>query len=157
MTHRFEIRESNAVSLARPFFLVIVDYDSQRFTLEGPIFDLEPWDKEVIRIRRAGREVWSFPTEMRNVKNATDVLKAKGFDEWPVGSIVDMPADTFSNLAHNVASHGQTAPNTSVQAADNKSVSSNVQPDASNNAAQRKSVVRRRNKYQGRSAVAAGT
>lgn len=155
MTHRFEIRESNAVPLARPFFLVIVDYDSQRFTLEGPIFDLEPWDKEVMRIRRAGREVWSFPTEMRDVKNATDVLKSKGFDEWPIGSIVDMPADTFQNLALGVSSH--IAPNVPVPAADNKSVSRNVQPDASKTAAHRKSVVRRRNKYQGRSAVAAGT
>lgn len=154
MTHRFEIRESDSVPLARPFFLVIVDYDSQRFTLEGPIFDLGPWDNEVIRIRRAGRDVWSFPTEMRDVKTATDMLKSKGFDEWPVGSIVDMPADAFSNLALGVSSPGLAA---SSQATEDTPLSRNRQPDRSKSAASRKSVVRRRLKFSGRSAVAAGT
>lgn len=151
MTHRFEIRESDSVPLARPFFLVIVDYDSQRFTLEGPIFDLGPWDNEVIRIRRAGRDVWSFPTEMRDVKTATDILKSKGFDEWPVGSIVDMPADAFSNLALGVSSPVRA------QTTEEMPLSRDRQPDKARSAASRKSVVRRRFKIHGRSALAAGT
>lgn len=91
MMHSFENSRAGSASLAPPFFLVIVDYNTQRFTLEGPIFDLEPWDKEVIGIRRAGRDVWSFPTEIDAVKETIDMFRSAGLDEWPARSIVDMP------------------------------------------------------------------
>jgi hypothetical protein len=97
MMHRLDDRTSNSAPLALPVSLVVVDYDTQRFTLEGPIFDIEPWDKEVGRMRRSGRDVRAIPTDMRAVKETTDVLEAKGFDEWPAHSIVDMPQAASTN------------------------------------------------------------
>jgi hypothetical protein len=93
VTHSFDYPTSNRAPLALPVFLVIVDYDTRRFALEGPIFDIEPWEREVGRICKAGRDVRAFPTEMRAIKETTDWFIPSHFDEWPARSIVDIPLD----------------------------------------------------------------
>ncbi|MGO8920654.1 MAG: hypothetical protein ACLQJR_32575, partial [Stellaceae bacterium] len=40
-----------------PFLLCIVDQDTRRFTIEGPMTDAEAWIREVMAARRADRDV----------------------------------------------------------------------------------------------------
>jgi hypothetical protein len=40
-----------------PFLLCIIDYDNNRFTIEGPMTDAEGWIREVVAARRAGRDI----------------------------------------------------------------------------------------------------
>lgn len=81
-------------TLAPVLPLIIVDYDSRRYSVERFVRDLTPWDKEVSRIRRAGRDVWLIPTELHGSESLTKLLCGAGFAEWPSKSIVDPAIET---------------------------------------------------------------
>lgn len=83
---------AHRAALAPPFFLIIVDYDTRRFVCEGPTNDIEPWDNEVVRIRRAGRDVNLFPMELSALRRASEWFRGSGLEEWPSRSIVEIPS-----------------------------------------------------------------
>jgi hypothetical protein len=43
--------------MARPFYLVVVDRDKSRFSVQGPMVDDTGWDKAVVRAQEQGRRV----------------------------------------------------------------------------------------------------
>jgi hypothetical protein len=90
MTHGFENTDRDHASPAPPFCVVVVDYDTKRYAFEGPVTDLVPWEAEVDRIRRSGRDVSLFPTEIHMAKKATAEFRTAGFEEWPCRSIIDL-------------------------------------------------------------------
>lgn len=96
---RIESVDFETPALAPPFFLVVVDYDTQRFALAGPVSEIVTWEQEVTRIRRAGRDVWLMPVDLDAIKPLTDRLRNSGCEEWPSHSIVDLPPEAFPNRA----------------------------------------------------------
>jgi hypothetical protein len=104
MAHKSAAGETIDKALARGFFLLVVDCDTKRFTLDGPIFDREPWDREIKRICRSGREVFLYSAEKQAVLRVMAVFKSQDFDEWPMGSIVDLPVTDRARRAIGSAS-----------------------------------------------------
>lgn len=98
MTHSFETFER--ASLAPPFFLVVIDFDTKRYALEGPVSDPSPWEAEVVRIRRSGRDVSLIQAEVQTVKATTAQFRNSGFDEWPFRSIVDLMQELLDKARH---------------------------------------------------------
>lgn len=88
---KLEIKPFESASLAPPFFLLVIDYDTRRFALEGPVDEIVSWQGEVTRIRRSGRDVWFVPVELADVRQMTAKLMDIGCEEWPAHSIVDPP------------------------------------------------------------------
>jgi hypothetical protein len=42
------------------FFLIVVDHDKNEFTVEGPMFDDQPWNRAVMSAQNQGRNVRCF-------------------------------------------------------------------------------------------------
>jgi hypothetical protein len=77
-----------------PFLLVIVDRDTGRFTIEGPLTDAEGWMKEIAAARRAGRRItyrMAYDAVEAAVKSR---VQAWAGTQWPPGSII-APAGDF--------------------------------------------------------------
>jgi hypothetical protein len=74
---------------AAPLSLAIVDHDTKRFTIEGPIDCEEPWVSEIRRAQRAGRNIKFSIAD--NVKIRRDIINkhnAGDYDYWPPNSII---------------------------------------------------------------------
>jgi hypothetical protein len=83
---RAPIRRRRPASVA--FLLCIADHDTGRFTIEGPMSDAEPWIREIIGARRAGREITCHVLS-GSPEEARDAWLARhGGSPWPSGSIV---------------------------------------------------------------------
>jgi hypothetical protein len=84
-------------------FLVVVDFDSKRFALEGPVLEIAQWGAETARIQRSGRNVWCTAVELGAAKSSTDRLQDAGFEQWPSRTIVDLPPDDWASIAGDAA------------------------------------------------------
>lgn len=73
---------------SKELYLVIVDHDTKRFTIEGPTRDDLSWVVEVDHARRAGRRIaWSRVDD--DLGHAAAVKMGLGdYEFWPSGSIV---------------------------------------------------------------------
>lgn len=91
MTYGFDFDPERA-SPAPTFFLVVIDCDTERFTLEGPSVNWAAWEAELRRVCNAGRDIRSFAVEAQAIEAMTGWLKGAGYDEWPARSIVDLPS-----------------------------------------------------------------
>jgi|HubBroStandDraft_1064217.scaffolds.fasta_scaffold00009_82 hypothetical protein len=70
------------------FLLVILDHDTGRFTLEGPMTDDGPWVNEIVFARRAGRRISCFPIPASRDPDEAAARHVEGCIKWPSGSIV---------------------------------------------------------------------
>lgn len=83
---RAPVRRRRAASAS--FLLCIVDHDTGRFTIEGPMSDAEPWIREIIGARRAGREITCHVLN-GSPEQATEAWRGNhGGTLWPSGSII---------------------------------------------------------------------
>jgi hypothetical protein len=74
--------------LVEPFLLCIIDFDHNRFTIEGPMTDAEGWIREVVAARRAGRDIVCQVVAGAPDEAAEACVHANGGTRWPSGSIV---------------------------------------------------------------------
>lgn len=44
----------------REFVLIVVDLETEEFTVEGPLSDDRPWNKAVVKAQEAGRSIRCF-------------------------------------------------------------------------------------------------
>ena len=70
------------------FLLVIIDHETGRFTLEGPMIDDLPWVYEIVRARRAGRHISCIPIPAAPDPDGAAARLAGTCKQWPSGSIV---------------------------------------------------------------------
>ena len=89
--NRLDSNELKGAVLAHPLFLLIVDSDTRRFSLEGPVPDATAWEVEAKRIRRNRRDVQCLHADEDCVLTTIERLRCNHFDEWPPKSIVDPP------------------------------------------------------------------
>jgi hypothetical protein len=73
---------------ATTFLLCIADHDTGRFTIEGPMSDAEPWIREIIGARRAGREITCHVLSGTPGEAMEGWLGSHGGTPWPPGSII---------------------------------------------------------------------
>ena len=77
-----------------PFLLAIVDRDTRRVTIEGPMTDDWPWRQEIVRAQQAGRQISCRILVSEPNKIPPIWEEACGCMVWPPGSIIsltDMP------------------------------------------------------------------
>lgn len=72
-----------------PQFVVIVDHEYGRFTVEGPVGDFLPWVRAVEGARSAGRQVDFSIVSHRRSKPIFDWANEIGYELWPPGTIID--------------------------------------------------------------------
>jgi hypothetical protein len=81
--------------MARPsntaFLLIILDHDTGRFTMEGPMTDDGPWVNEIVFARRAGRRISCISIPASANPDGVAEPHVRGCTRWPSGSIV-LPA-----------------------------------------------------------------
>lgn len=41
----------------KPFVLIVADHDKKEFCIEGPMTNDDPWNEQVVKAQRSGREV----------------------------------------------------------------------------------------------------
>jgi hypothetical protein len=70
------------------FLLVIIDHETGRFTLEGPMIDDLPWVDEIVFARRAGRQISCVPIPAAPDPDGAAARLAEECKRWPSGSIV---------------------------------------------------------------------
>lgn len=75
-----------------PFLLAVVDHDTERCTIEGPMLDDRPWVAEILRAQRAGRHITCCVMTGTAAEAMAVGQHAYGCAIWPPGSIV-MPTD----------------------------------------------------------------
>jgi hypothetical protein len=74
---------------AAPLFLAIVDHDTRRFTVEGPVVNDEAWVIEIARAQKAGRRITFSLTEETAFEDAVALWgNIVGYERWPSRSIV---------------------------------------------------------------------
>jgi hypothetical protein len=72
----------------QPFMLIIVDHDTNRFTIEGPMIDAEGWTREIIAARKSGRQI-TCRVLCDTVEGALTICEqTRSGTHWPSGSIV---------------------------------------------------------------------
>lgn len=71
-----------------PFLLVVVDHETERFTIEGPMRDDRPWVEEILRARKAGRDITCFILAGADEDPESLWRQAYGCTRWPEGSII---------------------------------------------------------------------
>jgi hypothetical protein len=71
-------------------YLFVVDCETQRFTIEGPlaIECIDAWYHEVDRASNAGRCVFCVPIAEAHFGEILEVGRALGYDHWPPLTIV---------------------------------------------------------------------
>jgi len=77
-----------AKALDVAFLLVIIDHETGRFTLEGPMIDDLPWVYEIVCARRAGRRISCIPLPAAPDPDGAAARLAEECKQWPSGSIV---------------------------------------------------------------------
>jgi hypothetical protein len=70
------------------FLLAVVDHDTERFTIEGPMSDDRPWVSEILRAQRAGRRITCCVVNGTAAEAIAVWQQAYGCAIWPSGSIV---------------------------------------------------------------------
>jgi hypothetical protein len=75
----------------KPFHLVIVDHDNDRYTLEGPMTDAEAWIREVVAARKAGRLITCRVLVMGAEEIEAWAAQREDGTRWPSGFIVAPP------------------------------------------------------------------
>jgi hypothetical protein len=70
------------------FLLAVVDHDTERFTIEGPMSDDRPWVGEIVRARRAGRHITCCVMNCSAEEAIAVWQQAYGYAIWPPGLIV---------------------------------------------------------------------
>jgi hypothetical protein len=74
---------------AAPLLLTIVDHDTRRFTVEGPVFCDEPWVTEIFRAQKAGRKIEFLLAGINQIDGRNSTWDyATHYDEWPPRSII---------------------------------------------------------------------
>jgi hypothetical protein len=74
---------------AAPFFLQIVDHDTKRFTIEGPVESENAWMIEISRAQKAGRKLGCSRIEEEELGRLLDSREPKpGYEYWPPQSII---------------------------------------------------------------------
>ncbi len=86
-THSIRARTRRTVAAA-PFLLAVVDHDTERFTVEGPMVDDRPWVDEIIRAQKAGRQITCCVMNGTVEEVAAVWEQAYGCNIWPQGSII---------------------------------------------------------------------
>ena len=71
-----------------PFLLVVVDHDTGRFTIEGPMRDDQPWVEEILRARKAERDITCFIVTGADEDPESTWRQAYGCTRWPEGMLV---------------------------------------------------------------------
>jgi hypothetical protein len=89
-----KFNENTASSPPRtPFLLTVIDHDTARFTIEGPMTELQPWTQEIDRACKAGRRI-SYRIFRVVPTEATSALEeAYGCTIWPPGTIISPSGD----------------------------------------------------------------
>ncbi len=70
------------------FLLMIIDHETGRFTLEGPMTNDLPWVHEIAQARRAGRHISCVPLPMAPDPEGVAARLTEACKRWPAGSIV---------------------------------------------------------------------
>lgn len=70
------------------FLLVVLDEDTDRFAVEGPMADDQPWVSEILRAQRAGRRITCWAVDAGSQLNSPEAARLSGLTRWPQGSIV---------------------------------------------------------------------
>jgi hypothetical protein len=70
------------------FLLMIIDHETARFTLEGPMTNDLPWVHEVALARRAGRHISCVPLALAPDPEGVAARLTEACKRWPSGSIV---------------------------------------------------------------------
>jgi len=74
---------------ARTFVLIVVDRDTDEFTVEGPMSDDRPWNKAVVDAQKAGRNIRCFSMgDMKPDAAAAEWRTTHGGRRVAAGSIV---------------------------------------------------------------------
>jgi hypothetical protein len=74
---------------AVPLLLTIVDHDTRRFSVEGPVLCDEPWVTEVSRAQKAGRKIEFLLVGIDQIDGRGSTWdNAIDYDEWPPRSII---------------------------------------------------------------------
>ena len=71
-----------------PFLLIVVDHDTGRFTIEGPMSDAEAWAGEVMAAQRAGRRISCRVMSGTADEAARVWQQTQGGTRWPSGFIL---------------------------------------------------------------------
>jgi hypothetical protein len=83
-------------------FLLIVDHDNERYTIEPAVYDHVPWLLEIQRACRAGRLI---DFRMVTSSKIPDILRWAndiGYELWPPKSILVPPDDSNGDVDHNL-------------------------------------------------------
>lgn len=81
-------------------FLLVIDHDNERYTIEGPIFDNVPWTREIESARRAGRQIDFRIIPTPRVTAVMNWGVDLGYEQWPEKSIIN-PLATVGSSSHN--------------------------------------------------------
>ena len=104
------INQSRRRRNAAPLILAIVDHDTKRFTIEGPIANDEPWVMEIARAQKAGRRITFSLTEENALEDAVALWGSiAGYDRWPPKSIV-MVGNDHDAVVNVIRRHASRSP-----------------------------------------------
>lgn len=80
------------------FILVVIDADTHRFAVEGPMADDKPWVSEILRAQRAGRRItcWAVDNTAAGLGALRGSSRLSELAHWPRGSIVVPEPDQVS-------------------------------------------------------------
>lgn len=70
-------------------YLLIVDHDNERYTIEGPIFDNVPWIEEIERAKRVGRQIDFRIIPTPKIGTVMNWVTELGYERWPPKSIIN--------------------------------------------------------------------
>jgi hypothetical protein len=71
-----------------PFFLIITDFDTGFFCIEGPMTDVAPWNLAAGRAREQGRSIQCGPSGLNRETLSAEYQRDHKVAGVPPGSIV---------------------------------------------------------------------
>ena len=71
-----------------PFFLIVADYETHRFCVEGPMTNDGPWNRAAGRARENDRDVRCGPKGLDRRSLSAEFQRESGFGGVPPGSIL---------------------------------------------------------------------
>jgi hypothetical protein len=80
------------------YFVLIVDHDNERFTIEGPVFDRVPWMLEIERASGAGRQIDFRIIKFSRIIDVSKWANDLGYELWPPKSIIFPSNDTKDDV-----------------------------------------------------------